>query len=508
MFLYFSFNIGGEILSQSFKEHTLSVKVLADGIHISLLTPRSSTDAHVPADLLDNRWHTLQFLMHGGSLNLMVDRESTIISNNTFNSMFITDQEVKKETAILIVGNKFSGCLLQGPNLIFMTESNGGAVFGSCPLALGPCSDHDILIRVPTVDYCQNEPCMRHGECISRADGYECQCYARYSGKNCQIDGGSACRTTPCKNNGVCEEDANGDFKCKCMTGYTGKTCEIALGQDQLCVDGRCEANHSYCASNPCENNGVCIDTPNGFVCDCSGSGYTGNMCQYNIDECTNSPCLNNGVCFDNYGYYTCECPTGYAGQNCEHTVNECLSFPCQHGSTCIEMNGGFECRCAPGYSGVFCENTSCNPKCPPDSDCIEGRCICKPGVTGSRCESPLALAFQENFEVKQEKSETCSAANCFEPMICLGNRCICPPNETCSSPCATLPCQNQGTCKPQGSDFVCVCPLGFEGALCENDIDECKPNLNTCEHGICINKPGYVHNSSILLLSCSAKEC
>lgn len=39
-------------------------------------------------------------------------------------------------------------------------------------------------------NYCHNEPCMMHGKCIPLLDGYECQCSARYSGKNCQIDNG------------------------------------------------------------------------------------------------------------------------------------------------------------------------------------------------------------------------------------------------------------------------------------------------------------------------------
>lgn len=41
-----------------------------------------------------------------------------------------------------------------------------------------------------TMDFCHHEPCMMHGKCVSRQDRYECHCYARYSGNNCQIDNG------------------------------------------------------------------------------------------------------------------------------------------------------------------------------------------------------------------------------------------------------------------------------------------------------------------------------
>lgn len=43
---------------------------------------------------------------------------------------------------------------------------------------------------ITTMDFCHHEPCMMHGKCVSRQDRYECHCYARYSGNNCQIDNG------------------------------------------------------------------------------------------------------------------------------------------------------------------------------------------------------------------------------------------------------------------------------------------------------------------------------
>lgn len=43
---------------------------------------------------------------------------------------------------------------------------------------------------IPAMDFCHHEPCMMHGKCVSRQDRYECHCYARYSGNNCQIDNG------------------------------------------------------------------------------------------------------------------------------------------------------------------------------------------------------------------------------------------------------------------------------------------------------------------------------
>ncbi|XP_071138696.1 neuronal cell adhesion molecule-like [Mytilus edulis] len=71
------------------------------------------------------------------------------------------------------------------------------------------------------------------------------------------------------------------------------------------------------CASNPCQNSGVCHDHVNRYSCTCK-SGYTGKNCE--IDkECQSNPCLNGGICTDDQNSgHTCHCPPGFSGNNCE----------------------------------------------------------------------------------------------------------------------------------------------------------------------------------------------
>ena len=40
--------------------------------------------------------------------------------------------------------------------------------------------------------------------------------------------------------------------------------------------------------------------------------------------------------------------------------------------------------------------------------------------------------------------------------------------------PCSNSPCQNGGNCSAVSSGFVCTCPPGYTGSLCETDVDEC----------------------------------
>lgn len=337
-------------------------------------------------------------------------------ANSTYNSLFLTSQEIKNEAAVSILGSSYTGCLLHGPGLLFNTSTMNShlVLFGECPLAPGPCTAHDVLIRVPT-DHCQADPCMRHGLCISRSDSYECHCAPRYSGKNCEVDTGPPCLSEPCKNGGTCLDENRGDYKCICTSGYTGSHCETEISIHPLCInnpcmnngtckvlstgDGkfdcdclkgfigsRCEIDRNDCESQPCLNGGICIDEIGTFKCNCSGIGYSGTLCQNNIDECIISgPCLNGGICYDTYGSYTCECTPGFGGNNCEQQINECLSQPCRQGGTCIDQKGGrYECNCPPGYSGIHCEKgVPCTRECPHDFECLAGICVCKTDVTG-----------------------------------------------------------------------------------------------------------------------------
>lgn len=129
-------------------------------------------EARVNTRLLDNKWHTIEFLYKLGNLNLIIDKEPTVvIANSTYNTEFLTDQEIKNEAAVLILGTTYSGCLLNGPGLIFNTNTMHAqlVLFGPCPLMQGPCTGHDVLVRAP-IDHCLHDPCMQHGACISRAD--------------------------------------------------------------------------------------------------------------------------------------------------------------------------------------------------------------------------------------------------------------------------------------------------------------------------------------------------
>ncbi|MCP3665610.1 MAG: hypothetical protein GY696_24450, partial [Gammaproteobacteria bacterium] len=55
--------------------------------------------------------------------------------------------------------------------------------------------------------------------------------------------------------------------------------------------------------------------------------GYQGNNCEENIDECISTPCQNEGVCKDETDGYVCECPKGYSGDHCQLYEDDCVGM-------------------------------------------------------------------------------------------------------------------------------------------------------------------------------------
>jgi len=92
---------------------------------------------------------------------------------------------------------------------------------------------------------------------------------------------------------------------------------------------------------------------------------------------CSSNPCLNNGKCIDLPQLFTfrCECPSGFTGQTCEK-VDTCSTKPCGPDGVCISMAAGSPvpnvCMCNSGRTiGTSCNQQSVemNPCFQPNSN-------------------------------------------------------------------------------------------------------------------------------------------
>ena len=167
------------------------------------------------------------------------------------------------------------------------------------------------------------------------------------------------------------------------------------------------------------------------------------------INACASNPCIN-GVCIPDtqYGTYQCGCLSGYTGDNCNtsvparlcgHSENNYGSL-CNNNSLCTKFTPGYaECTCHPGYSSDL-DVVNCNK-------------------TSYPCETP---------ETDEGGYTLNNGSNCMDI------------NE-----CASLPCQNGGTCNNMLAHYTCSCAESgrYSGARCEVDRIECNNSVQ-CQAG------------------------
>ncbi|CAF1132907.1 unnamed protein product [Brachionus calyciflorus] len=118
-----------------------------------------------------------------------------------------------------------------------------------------------------------------------------------------------------CSGNGKCKLINNIKYGCECNENYAGSSCEI---------------NILPCWSNPCKNNGSCINNLNNrtYTCECFRPIkeiilFYGQNCELKKDICENETCSNNGKCYDIENKAECKCFSKYYGERCENESNE-----------------------------------------------------------------------------------------------------------------------------------------------------------------------------------------
>ncbi|XP_042289870.1 protein eyes shut homolog isoform X1 [Thunnus maccoyii] len=371
------------------------------------------------------------------------------------------------------------------------------------------------------IDECLSQPCKNNATCTDLLNSYKCLCSPGWTGVDCAEDV-NECDSGPCLNGAQCQEsDVPGEFFCTCPPFFSGPLCNQPYDPCDLlhnpclhnstcltrsngtascrCPAGFegswCEIDTNECSSNPCQNQGDCVDGVNSYSCDCK-MGFSGLRCEEDINECASNPCLHGGVCQDLVNKFHCVCPPGYFGTLCDLDVNECEVSPCLHEGICINKPGGFKCVCRPGYSGAWCEvnidECISNP-CQNSGRCIDApnryHCLCPDGFIGLNCETNIDDCL----------SAPCLHGSCEDGIY--SYLCLCEPGwtgircETNIDDCASSPCLNGGSCVDLTDKYACFCQDGYTGKSCENDIDVCKEaafNVSLCFNGAtCLDGEG-----------------
>ena len=257
-----------------------------------------------------------------------------------------------------------------------------------------------------------------------------------------------------------------------------------------------CE-DRNFCFSNPCLNEGECVNKFNGFSCRCA-SGWSGFNCNYKpynklaqaeinptstktmtsqssssmympltsknnyfTSDCFSygKQCRNGGQCTKNGYFYTCKCLPNFSGPTCETITDICLATkPCQHGGECVTKDSSFECLCPERYEGNTCEKLKspcANVTCDNGGVCINNitsndyYCLCKDNFAGkhcNECKAPFGGSGCSSCANIQFTGVNCS--ECVEGFS----------GEACDQTlCSLNPCMN-GNCLLDGQGFKCEC--------------------------------------------------
>uniref|UniRef100_A0A8C5PVW9 Sushi, nidogen and EGF like domains 1 n=1 Tax=Leptobrachium leishanense TaxID=445787 RepID=A0A8C5PVW9_9ANUR len=448
------------------------------------------------------------------------------------------------------------------------------------------CEDHGSYYRclcTPgfTGTYCETElkpcssaPCMNGGTCKDESAGYRCMCDKKFTGERCEteiLETLGPCASDPCENNGVCHEK-EGTYTCDCPSGFSGVNCENRMSDGcpcrngGRCADGNntchcppglfgllCEyevtslpcsmgsqcpdggscmeyggsylcvchtdyilGNHSMptpCDSDPCLNGGRCESQEDTYVCVCN-RGFSGKQCEkVKPALCSLSPCRNGGTCKENHEDYYCVCPYPFTGKHCETGMRgPCMSGPCHNGGTCFHYLGKYKCDCPPNFSGRHCEKEL---GCGPPEHVKYAKMIVTSTWPGGRveyqCHDGYVLNSLNNTRVcsedglwseapECEEIDECASEPCHNGAICKDRvshfLCQCPEGysgQLCElemNECLSDPCKNGGTCQDLPGSFSCMCPEGYTGTQCEIELDGC--DSSPCQNGgICENLAG-----------------
>ncbi|XP_056233694.1 protein crumbs homolog 1 isoform X2 [Seriola aureovittata] len=299
------------------------------------------------------------------------------------------------------------------------------------------------------------------------------------------------CSPNPCQNRAICRTHRDG-YSCFCVPGFQGAHCQIDVNE---------------CVSQPCSNGATCVDKVGRFSCLCS-PGFTGATCEVQIDECQSQPCLSGGSCHDYAGGFTCTCLPGFQGHRCEINTDECQERPCQNGARCIDGVNEYSCDCShTAFTGIHCETPlpQCHSEpCFNSAICTDDQgnytCECWPGFQGHQCEIDIS---------------ECSSSPCMH-----GGRCI---ERSWQALYGSEPLLPEYYDQQHAAGYICSCPPGTTGSLCQEVINQCDPspcqNEGRCESHVggytchCLKQShdGILYggvNCDVKLVGCEGHEC
>nr|XP_022286589.1 sushi, nidogen and EGF-like domain-containing protein 1 isoform X1 [Crassostrea virginica] len=164
--------------------------------------------------------------------------------------------------------------------------------------------------------------CNRNYNLTRGTETSKCLVSGKWSGKKPICVPVSFCESSLCMNNGRCV-DRIGYYNCICTEGFSGSNCEKEIN---------C-GNPGFLRHGSIQGNSYTYNSEIVHYCDQFYNLTGGNkirICRSNekwsgvkprcafVDSCQSNPCLNQGVCINILDDYSCLCTEGFNGSTCE----------------------------------------------------------------------------------------------------------------------------------------------------------------------------------------------
>ncbi|KAM8886098.1 protein crumbs homolog 2b isoform 2-T2 [Spinachia spinachia] len=309
--------------------------------------------------------------------------------------------------------------------------------------------------------------------------------------QGCHSD--DTCKDQPCLNGGQCQVTWN-DFQCNCSIKYDGQLCETRL----------------WCMDNPCPDAVRCVDLPDGYEC-VTEAIFQDNALQYVANSSLLSPITN--VTMD----IRTRDKNGILLRAVSRAKVFCLGL--LNSSLLVKLDGGASQELLAFTSDRAVGDGAWHRIEVAMVDPTQLASRWRLTIDGQRVGGSFGIGGNLNFlnDTKIWLAEEYSGClgevrvgGVYLPLVNvpqapqvsqfsrLGGH---EPIKGCQGEpiCDSQPCLNQGVCQDQFNDFNCTCDAGWEGELCEKEVNECSSGpclYGTCEdllaHYQCECEPGY----------------
>ncbi|XP_019641732.1 PREDICTED: sushi, von Willebrand factor type A, EGF and pentraxin domain-containing protein 1-like [Branchiostoma belcheri] len=253
------------------------------------------------------------------------------------------------------------------------------------------------------------------------------------------------------------------------------------------------------------DTRGACVGCPAGFylnevnkTCtECPLGSYQEQINQLSCVKCPRGTWTESAAT-RNISYCKELCQPG--------TFSSTTMAPCENcpiGTYQTEVGSSSCTNCQPQQTTNITGSTSsnfCFERCSPGSFSVNGLAPCTPCPRGQyQPESQRTSCLKCPMGYSTTSNGSKSSKECFNV-----------------DECSSFPCANNGTCLDRINGYICQCPAGFGGDLCEETINEC--SSNPCLNGLCLDGiSGYTcsctagftgHDCSTNIDDCESNDC